>query len=70
MQARHGAEVLDTLIVSMTHSVSDVEAAEALAAEAGLEVRVVPLLETIDDLRGAGALVEELLDRRPARRSR
>ena len=65
MQARHGPEVLDTLIVSMTHSVADVEAAESLAAGAGLEVRVVPLLETIDDLRGAGALVEELLDRRP-----
>ncbi len=65
MQARYGPEVLDTLIVSMTHSVSDVEAAEALAADAGLEVRVVPLLETIDDLRGAGSLVEELLERRP-----
>ena len=65
MQARRGRDVLDTLIVSMTRAVSDVEAAETLAAEAGLEVRVVPLLETIDDLRGAGALVEELLDRRP-----
>ncbi len=65
MQARHGREALDTLIVSMTHSVDDVEAAERLAAEAGLEVRVVPLLETIDDLRGAGALIGELLDRRP-----
>jgi phosphoenolpyruvate carboxylase len=42
-------------------------AAEGLAAEAGLEVVVVPLLETIDDLRGARALVEELLERSPRR---
>jgi phosphoenolpyruvate carboxylase len=65
LQARYGREALDTLIVSMTHAAEDVEAAEALATEAGLDVRVVPLLETIGDLRGAGALAEQLLDRRP-----
>jgi phosphoenolpyruvate carboxylase len=65
LQARHGREVLDTLIVSMTHAAEDVEAAEALATEAGLDVRVVPLLETIGDLRGAGALADQLLERRP-----
>ena len=44
-------------------------AAEALAAEAGLDVAVVPLLETIDDLRGAAALAAEaLLDRSPRER--
>ena len=42
--------------------------AEALVADAGLELAVVPLLETIDDLRGAAALVEELLDRSPRER--
>ena len=40
-------------------------AAEALAAEAGLEAQGVPLLETVADLRGARALVDELLERRP-----
>ena len=52
----------------MTRSADDVLAAESLAAEVGLEVDVVPLLETIDDLRGAAALVEELLDRSPRER--
>ena len=52
----------------MTRSADDVLVAESLAAEAGLELDVVPLLETIDDLRGAEALVAELLDRSPRRR--
>ena len=64
-QRRHGVGALDRLIVSMTHSAADVLAAETLAAEAGLAVQGVPLLETIDDLRGAPALVAELLDRSP-----
>jgi phosphoenolpyruvate carboxylase len=65
LQAVHGPEVIDTLVVSMTRSADDVLAAEALAAEADLDVTVVPLLETIDDLRGAAALAAELLDRSP-----
>lgn len=64
-QRRHGVCALDRLIVSMTHTADDVLAAEALAAEAGLAVQGVPLLETIDDLRRAPALVGELLDRSP-----
>ncbi len=51
----------------MTHSAADVLAAEALAAEAGLAVQGVPLLETIDDLRRAPVLVAELLERSPRR---
>ena len=65
---RGGRACIDTLIVSMTHRADDVLAAEALAAAAGLDVTVVPLLETIDDLRGAAALCEELLDRSPRER--
>jgi phosphoenolpyruvate carboxylase len=42
--------------------------AESLAAQAGLDVTVVPLLETIDDLRGAESLAAELLERRPSSR--
>jgi phosphoenolpyruvate carboxylase len=68
LQRRRGREAIDTLIVSMTRSADDVLVAESLAAEAGLELDVVPLLETIDDLRGAEALVAELLDRSPRRR--
>src|SRR5205085_5144342 len=49
----------------MTGTADDLAAAEALAAEAGLECEVVPLFETIDDLRNAATVVGEHLDRRP-----
>jgi phosphoenolpyruvate carboxylase len=68
LQRRRGPEAIDTLIVSMTHSAEDVLLAESLAAQAELDVTVVPLLETIDDLRGAESLATELLDRRPSSR--
>ncbi len=64
-QRRHGTGALDRLIVSMTHSADDVLDAESLAAEVGADVQGVPLLETIDDLRRAPELVEELLERSP-----
>ena len=67
LQERRGKEAVDTLIVSMTTSAADVLAAEELARRAGLDVTVVPLLETIDDLRGAEALAAELLERSPRR---
>ena len=65
LQQRYGDACVDTLIVSMTRSADDVLAAEALAADAGLAVRVVPLLETVADLRSAASLAAELLDRAP-----
>lgn len=65
LQRRRGVEAIDTLIVSMTHSADDILLAESLASQAGLHVTVVPLLETIDDLRGAEALAAELLERSP-----
>jgi len=64
-RAQHGVGAVDRLIVSMTRSADDVLDAEALAVEAGAALQGVPLLETIADLRGAGALVEEILDRSP-----
>ena len=67
-QARHGARAVDRLIVSMTRTADDVLDAEALARQAGAELEGVPLLETIADLRAAGPLVEEILDRSPRRR--
>ena len=64
-QARHGAAAIDRLIVSMTRTADDVLTAEGLAREAGAALQGVPLLETIADLRAAGTLVEEILDRSP-----
>ncbi len=67
VQRRFGERAIGRLILSMTSSAEDVAAAEALAARAGCRVDVVPLLETIDDLRAAPGLVTEMLDRSPRR---
>jgi phosphoenolpyruvate carboxylase len=64
-QRRHGVRAVETLIVSMTRSAGDVLRAEQLAQSQGFAAVGVPLLETIDDLRGAEALVTELHARRP-----
>jgi phosphoenolpyruvate carboxylase len=56
---RHGPGALDTLIVSGTGSAADVLAAVELAGDADLSV--VPLFETIEDLRAAPEIVDELL---------
>jgi phosphoenolpyruvate carboxylase len=48
LQKRRGREAVDTLIVSMTRSADEVLVAEELVRRAGLEVTIVPLLETID----------------------
>jgi phosphoenolpyruvate carboxylase len=55
---RHGAEALDTVIVSGTGSADDVRAVLDLAPE----LSVVPLFETIADLEAAPRIVGELLD--------
>ncbi len=58
-RARHGAQALDTVIVSGTRSGADVLAALDLSDE---PISVVPLFETIADLRAAPRIVEELLE--------
>ncbi|HKY24149.1 MAG TPA: phosphoenolpyruvate carboxylase [Gaiella sp.] len=65
VQVRFGDVAIGRFVLSMTSSAEDVLAAERLAEEAGCRMPVVPLLETIDDLRGAPALVAELLDASP-----
>jgi phosphoenolpyruvate carboxylase len=62
VRARHGPESLDTLIVSGTREPADVLRALDLADEAGIELSLVPLFETIADLRASCATVEALLD--------
>ena len=64
-QSRFGDQAVGRLVLSMTSAAEDVLAAERLVADAGCRLRVVPLLETIDDLRGAPTLVAELLDASP-----
>lgn len=73
---RHGKTVIESYVISMTETASDVIEAAVLAREAGLidlkqgiaDIGLVPLVETIDDLRGAGGLVDDLLHDRNYRR--
>jgi phosphoenolpyruvate carboxylase len=69
-QDRLGADVIETYIVSMCEGADDVLAAAVLAQQAGLldldtglaRIGIVPLLETVEELRGAGVLLGQLLE--------
>jgi phosphoenolpyruvate carboxylase len=66
---RYGPRTIESCIVSMTQGIDDLLAAVILAREAGLvdmhtatsRIGFVPLLETVDELQGAGALLDALL---------
>jgi phosphoenolpyruvate carboxylase len=73
---RYGDEVVESYIVSMCQGADDIFAPLVLAREAGLvdlqagmaSIGFVPLLETIEELRRADAVLEELLSDRGYRR--
>lgn len=64
MLATLPSDSLGAYVISMAHSPSDVLAVELLQKEAGIRqpLRVVPLFETIDDLRACQDIVASLLD--------
>jgi phosphoenolpyruvate carboxylase len=66
---RYGKRAVRTAIISMTRGVSDMLELAVLLKESGLlrpaegvlDVNIVPLFETIDDLRAAAAIMDRLL---------
>ncbi|MGF1539033.1 MAG: phosphoenolpyruvate carboxylase [Pleurocapsa sp.] len=70
LQQEFGVEICQTYIISMTNFVSDVLEVMLLAQEAGLydpstgraAVRIVPLFETVEDLKRAPAVMTELFE--------
>ena len=58
---RIGAAAIPHYVISACSAVSDLLEVAVLTKEAGLDVDIVPLFETIDDLRDAGATLEALL---------
>ncbi|MEM8969609.1 MAG: phosphoenolpyruvate carboxylase, partial [Bacteroidota bacterium] len=75
----YGANGLGSLIISMTRSVSDLLTVYLLGREVGLvfwredglvsELPVVPLFETIDDLKGSPAILDKFLQHPITQRS-
>jgi phosphoenolpyruvate carboxylase len=71
-QKEHGEAAIDTYIVSMTKAPSDLLSILLLAKEASLvdfqnptpkcSINIVPLFETIDDLRNAPKIFESLIE--------
>ena len=70
LQQEFGIEICKTYIISMTNFVSDVLEVLLLAQEAGLydpatshtSVRIVPLFETVEDLKRAPEVMRELFE--------
>ena len=69
-RAAHGDGIVLTSIISMARSVSDLLELALLLKEAGLvsaegrsEINIVPLFETIEDLRGCAAVMDAALSR-------
>jgi phosphoenolpyruvate carboxylase len=70
MHQEFGSEICETYVISMSHDVSDLLAVLLLAKEAGLydpstgisSVQVVPLFETVEDLKKAPTVMQQVFE--------
>jgi phosphoenolpyruvate carboxylase len=70
MHQEFGPEICETYVISMSHDVADMLAVLLLAKEAGLydpatgisSVQVVPLFETVEDLKKAPAVMHQVFE--------
>lgn len=70
LQEEFGLEICQTYIISMSHDVSDLLEVLLLAKEAGLydpatgmgTIQVVPLFETVEDLKRAPTVIQDLFE--------
>ena len=69
MQRRYGKQALPNYIISKADAVSDLLEVALMCKEAGLlmpgelprlDINIIPLFETIDDLRGCGPIMDDL----------
>jgi phosphoenolpyruvate carboxylase len=75
LQQEFGPQVCQTYIISMSHEASDILEVLLLAKEAGLydpgtgvsSIQVVPLFETVDDLKRAPGVMKSLFELPPYR---
>ena len=70
MHQEFGPEICETYVISMTHHVSDMLAVLLLAKESGLydpatgisSIQVVPLFETVEDLKKAPEIMQQIFE--------
>ena len=68
IQDRFGADACRRYIVSFTQSAGDIAAVFTLAEAAGPDIEVVPLFETVEDLRAATDVLDGMVELEPVKR--
>jgi phosphoenolpyruvate carboxylase len=68
IQDRFGTDACRRYIVSFTQSAGDIAAVFSLAEQAGPDLEVVPLFETVEDLRAATSVLDGMAELEPVRR--
>ena len=68
VQRRFGVGACSRYVVSLTRGAADIANVYRLAADAGPELDVVPLFETVADLERAPAVLDEMLELEPVKR--